>query len=72
MVTSNGAFDPVTGNHGGVYLLSLARLNSFYLGGTGYVGWSNPVCQGARLPGGTAARFIRHHRVDSEIASHAA
>ncbi|MBX9245823.1 hypothetical protein ICW40_13525 [Actinotalea ferrariae] len=53
MVTSNGAFDAATGNHGGVYLLSLARLNSFYLGGTGYLGWSTPVCQGAQLPPGT-------------------
>ncbi|WP_149203855.1 transglycosylase SLT domain-containing protein [Actinotalea subterranea] len=49
LVTSNGAFDAATGNHGGVYLLSLARLNSFYLGGDGYLGWSNPVCAGARL-----------------------
>ena len=53
MVTSNGVFDSATGNHGGVYLLSFARLNAGYVNGTGYLGWSNPVCQGAKLPEGT-------------------
>lgn len=51
-VTSNSAFDSATGNHGGVYLLTFARLNSFYLGGHGYLGWSDPVCRGALLPTG--------------------
>jgi hypothetical protein len=51
-VTSNSAFDSATGNHGGVYLLTFARLNSFYLGGHGYLGWSDPVCRGALLPVG--------------------
>lgn len=49
-VTSNSAFDAATGNHGGVYLLSLARLNGFYLNGTGYLGWSEPMCRGDLLP----------------------
>ncbi|GEN78997.1 lytic transglycosylase domain-containing protein [Actinotalea fermentans] len=53
MVTSNGVFDSATGNHGGVYLLSSAQLNAGYVSGTGYLGWSNPVCKGARLPDGT-------------------
>ena len=50
LVTSNGVFDAATGNHGGVYLLSLARLDAMYLRGTGYRGWSSPVCVGAHLP----------------------
>jgi hypothetical protein len=54
LVTSNGVFDAATGNHGGVYLLSMAQLNAGYLSGTGYLGWSNPICQGSRLPAGTA------------------
>ncbi|MDO8119692.1 transglycosylase SLT domain-containing protein [Isoptericola sp. b490] len=53
LVTSNGVFDAATGNHGGVYLLSLARLDAMYLGGNGYRGWSDPVCAGAPLPAGT-------------------
>ncbi|GAA3819296.1 transglycosylase SLT domain-containing protein [Cellulomonas soli] len=51
-VTSNGAFDAATGNHGGVYLLTLAQLTGFYRGG-GYLGWSDPVCRGALLPADT-------------------
>jgi hypothetical protein len=53
LVTSNGVFDSATGNHGGVYLLSFAQLNAGYVNGTGYLGWSNPVCRGAKLPAGT-------------------
>ena len=53
LVTSNGVFDSATGNHGGVYLLTFAQLNAGYVNGAGYLGWSNPVCQGARLPVGT-------------------
>jgi len=53
LVTSNGVFDSATGNNGGVYLLSFAQLNAGYVNGTGYLGWSNPVCQGAKLPEGT-------------------
>lgn len=49
-VTANEVFDRATGNHGGVYELSFARLNSMYLGGHGYLGWSDPVCAGALLP----------------------
>lgn len=52
-VTSNGVFDSATGNHGGVYLLTFARLDAMYLGGNGYLGWSAPVCRGALLPAGT-------------------
>ncbi|HEY3547799.1 MAG TPA: hypothetical protein VGK17_17135 [Propionicimonas sp.] len=50
LVTANGVFDAATGNHGGVYLLSFARLDAMYLHGTGYLGWSAPVCGGARVP----------------------
>jgi hypothetical protein len=52
-VTSNGVFDSATGNHGGVYLLSFARLDRMQLGGHGYLGWSPPVCAGTLLPAGT-------------------
>lgn len=52
-VTSNQAFDTATGNHGGVYLLTFAQLNSFFEHGDGYLGWSDPVCSGAILPLGT-------------------
>ena len=53
LVTSNGVFDSATGNHGGVYLLTFAQLNAGYVSGAGYLGWSSPVCQGAKLPAGT-------------------
>lgn len=52
-VTSNGVFDAATGRHGGVYLLSFARLDHMQLGGRGYLGWSPPICAGALLPAGT-------------------
>ncbi|WP_298458263.1 transglycosylase SLT domain-containing protein [uncultured Cellulomonas sp.] len=53
-VTANEVFDSATGNYGGVYLISFAQLNAGYLDGRGYLGWSDPVCQGAKLPAGTA------------------
>ncbi|HEY8722167.1 transglycosylase SLT domain-containing protein [Pengzhenrongella sp.] len=52
-VTANEVFDSATGNHGGVYQLSLAHLNAGYVNGRGYLGWSDPICAGARLPAGT-------------------
>ena len=36
-----------------VYLISMAQINAGYLSGRGYLGWSDPICQGARLPAGT-------------------
>jgi len=53
LLTSNGVFDSATGNHGGVYLISMAQINAGYLSGRGYLGWSDPVCRGATLPAGT-------------------
>ena len=53
LLTSNGVYDAATGNHGGVYLISLAQLNAGYLHGSGYLGWSDPVCAGALLPART-------------------
>ena len=53
MLTVNEVFDAATGNHGGVYLISQAQLNAGYLRGSGYLGWSDPVCAGALLPAGT-------------------
>ncbi|MGV8965230.1 MAG: transglycosylase SLT domain-containing protein [Cellulomonas sp.] len=53
MVTANEVFDSASGNHGGVYLVSLAHLNAGYVNGRGYLGWSDPACKGASLPAGT-------------------
>ncbi|WP_051274987.1 transglycosylase SLT domain-containing protein [Cellulomonas sp. URHD0024] len=53
MLTANEVFDRATGNRGGVYLISLARLRSMYLNGSGYLGWTDPICRGALLPAGT-------------------
>lgn len=53
LLTANGVFDSATGNHGGVYLISFARLSAMYLHGHGYLGWSDPICKGALLPAGT-------------------
>ncbi|RYV49537.1 transglycosylase SLT domain-containing protein [Pengzhenrongella frigida] len=52
MVTANEVFDSATGNRGGVYLLSFAHLNAGYVNGTGYLGWTDPVCRGAQYPVG--------------------
>ena len=54
LVTSNEVYDSATGNHGGVYLLSFAQLNAGFVSGSGYLGWSDPICQGATLPPATA------------------
>lgn len=53
LLTSNGVFDSATGNHGGVYLISFAQIDAGYVDGRGYLGWSNPICRGAKLPAGT-------------------
>lgn len=53
-LTANEVFDGATGNHGGVYELAFGRLSRMYLGGHGYLGWSDPVCVGALLPAGAA------------------
>lgn len=50
---SNGIFDQMTGNHGGVYLLSFAQLSAMYVGGRSYLGWPGPACAGGQLPPGT-------------------
>jgi len=33
--------------------MSVAQLNAGCVAGAGYLGWSNPVCRGERLPEGT-------------------
>jgi hypothetical protein len=54
-VTSNATYDRVTGYDGGVYLTTVEHLNTgFARRGDGYLGWAEPVCQGARLPVGAA------------------
>jgi hypothetical protein len=52
LVTSNEVFDSATGNHGGVYLISLAQLNAGFVHGNGYLGWTDPICRGALLASG--------------------
>lgn len=53
LLTANEVFDSASGNHGGVYLISFARLSAMYLHGNGYLGWSDPICKGSLLPAGT-------------------
>ncbi len=52
-VTSNATYDHLTGYDGGVYLTTVAHLESGYArSGEGYLGWAEPVCQGGRLAAG--------------------
>lgn len=52
-VVSNDVLDRSTGNHGGVYAVSLAQIESGYVTASGYLGWSQPICAGKPLPTGT-------------------
>jgi hypothetical protein len=53
LLVSNDVLDAGTGNHGGVYLVTLAQIESGFVRGSAYLGWSDPVCAGAALPAGT-------------------
>lgn len=59
LLVSNDVGDAATGHAGGVYLVSLARIQSGFVTAAGYRGWSDPVCAGALLPPGT------HHPLPS-------
>ena len=51
LVTSNATYDHLTGYDGGAYLTTVAHLDAGYARrGDGYLGWSDPVCQGVPLP----------------------
>jgi hypothetical protein len=54
-VVSNDVFDSRTGFDGGVYLVSLAQIESGFVSRAGYLGWSDPVCAGVPLPASAAA-----------------
>jgi hypothetical protein len=53
LLVSNDYGDHATGNTGGVYLVSLAQIESGFVTTTGYRGWSDPVCAGTLLPADT-------------------
>ena len=47
---SNDVLDTTVGNRGGVYHVTLARLESGFVHPARYRGWSPPVCAGLALP----------------------
>lgn len=49
-VVSNDVLDAATGSEGGVYHVTLARLEAGFVGAADYLGWSQPVCAGLPLP----------------------
>lgn len=48
-VVSNDVLDTEAGTVGGVYEVSLTRLETGFVRSERYLGWSDPVCAGARL-----------------------
>jgi hypothetical protein len=52
-LVSNDVLDAAAGDHGGVYLVTLAQIESGFVRGSAYLGWSDPICAGAALPAGT-------------------
>jgi hypothetical protein len=54
-LVSNDVLNSRTGFDGGVYLVTLAQIESGFVTRAGYLGWSDPVCAGVRLPAATAA-----------------
>lgn len=53
-VVSNDVLDGRTGFEGGVYLVSLAQIESGFVSRAGYRGWSDPVCAGVSFSGSNA------------------
>lgn len=47
-VVSNDVLNGQTGFTGGVYLVTLARIESGFVSRAGYLGWSDPVCAGSK------------------------
>lgn len=54
-LVSNDVLNNRTGFDGGVYLVTLAQIESGFVSRAGYLGWSDPVCAGVHLPAATAA-----------------
>jgi hypothetical protein len=52
-LVSNDVMDAATGNHGGVYLVTLTQIEDGFVRAASYLGWSDPVCAGVPLPPGT-------------------
>jgi hypothetical protein len=52
-LVSNDVLDAATGNHGGVYLVTLTQIEGGFMSAANYLGWSEPICAGAILPAGT-------------------
>jgi hypothetical protein len=52
-LVSNDWGDAAAGAHGGVYLVTLAQIENGWMTSSNYLGWTEPVCAGARLPAGT-------------------
>jgi hypothetical protein len=50
-VVTNDALDHATGFTGGVYLVTLAQIETGFMSRAGYRGWSDPVCAGALQAG---------------------
>ena len=50
-LVSNDVLDGQTGWPGGVYLVSLAQIESGFVTRAGYLGWTDPVCAGTKLRG---------------------
>lgn len=53
-VVSNDVLDTEAETRGGVYEVTLRRVETGFVRAERYLGWSEPVCAGARLFGGTA------------------
>ncbi|MGQ0843064.1 MAG: hypothetical protein ACT4QF_02905 [Sporichthyaceae bacterium] len=53
-VVSNDVLDAEAGTRGGVYEVSLTRIETGFVRTERYLGWSDPVCAGARLFGAAA------------------
>ena len=49
-LVSNDVLNSQTGFTGGVYLVTLARIESGFVSRAGYLGWTDPVCAGSKLP----------------------
>jgi hypothetical protein len=54
-LVSHDVLNNRTGFDGGVYLVTLAQIESGFVSRSRYLGWSDPVCAGVHLPAATAA-----------------
>jgi hypothetical protein len=52
-LVTNDWGDAAAGAQGGVYLVTLAQIENGWMTSANYLGWTEPICAGARLPAGT-------------------